>query len=143
MGILLVIVFLGLSSWTLVALFRRLRRRQVSAGWWVCFGALLGCGAALGIWCGFDCEYRLGSRYRIGSFSIPVVFFHLENGAWVDFPVPRIQAWLAAFTNVVTITALAMLPLWWLSWLLHKHEIPVASGGWPRRKDTGGIKTSP
>ena len=126
MGILLVIIFLALSSWTLVALFRRLRRQHVSAGWWVAFALLCICGAALGVWCAFYCEYHVGTRFRIGSFPIPVVFFHLEDGAWVDFPVPEFQAWAAAFTDIITIIALATLPLWLVSWRHQKYERRVA-----------------
>ena len=122
MGILLVIVFLALSSWVLFALFRRLLRQRVATGWWIAFGVLIACGAALGIWCAFYCEYHVGARYRIGSFPIPVVFFHLEDGDWVDFPVPKFQAWSAVFTNVITIIALATLPLWLVSWRQHRHE---------------------
>src|SRR5205085_9222483 len=107
MGILLVFVLLGLSGWALVGLVKRLRRQHASVGSWIAFGILSGCGLALGIWSAFFCEYRMGSRYRIGGFPIPVVFFHWENGDWVDFPLPELQAWLAAFGNIVSIVALA------------------------------------
>jgi hypothetical protein len=123
MGIFIVIVFLALSSWVLVALFRRLRRQRATAGRWLAFGLLVACGIAVGIWCAFYVEYHVGSRYRIGSFPIPVVFFHLEHGDWVGFPVPKFQAWASAFANVITITALATLPLWLVSWRQHRHEI--------------------
>ncbi len=121
MGILIVIVLLALSGWTLFALFQSLRRQHAKSGSWVAFGILLACGVALGIWCAFYSEYCVGTRYRIGSFPIPVVFYHLEDGEWVDFPVPKVQAWSAAFTNVVTIAALATLPLRLVSWLQHMH----------------------
>jgi hypothetical protein len=115
MGILIVIIILTLSSWTIVALFRRLRRRHVSSGRWVVFGILVGRGAAFGIWCAFYCEYRVGTEFRIASFPIPVVFFHLEEGRWVDFPVPDFQACSAMIANIVTIIALATLPVWLVS----------------------------
>jgi hypothetical protein len=51
-----------------------------------------------------------------------MVFFHLEDGQWVDFPVPPFQAWSAAFTNIIAITALATLPLSLLLWRRHRHE---------------------
>ena len=121
MGILLVIVFLGLSSWALAALFRRLRRQRVSSRWWITFGVLFAGGVALGIWCAFV-EYRIGTRYRIGSFPIPTVFFHFENGDWVDFPVPEFQAWASFLTNVISIATLPTLPLWLASWRHHRHE---------------------
>jgi hypothetical protein len=112
MGVLIVIVFLSLSSWSLIALFQRLRRQRVSLGWWIAFGVLFICGAVVGYWCAFNFEYSVGARHRIASFPIPVVFFHFEDGAWVDFPVPTVQAYAAMFTNIVTIIALATLPLW-------------------------------
>lgn len=114
----IVIIFLALSSWTIVALFRRLRRQRVSTGCWVAFGILFGCGAALGIWCAFYCEYHVGREMRIGSFPLPIVFFHLEEGRWVDFPVPEFQAWSAMLANIIAIIALATLPLWLVSWRL-------------------------
>jgi hypothetical protein len=86
------IVFLALSSWSLIALFRRLRRQRATSGRWLAFGILAVCGVAVGIWRAFHVEYLIGSRYRIGSFPIPIVFFHLEDGQWVDFPVPEFQA---------------------------------------------------
>jgi len=129
MGILLVTVFLTLSSWAVVALLRRLRRQHASTGWWVAFGVLVVCGTALGIWCAFYCEYHVGTRYRIGSFPIPTVFFHLEDGDWVDFPVPMFQGLATAFTNVITIIALATLPLWLVSWWRHRHEAAELQSG--------------
>ncbi len=122
MGSFIVIAFLAPSSWTLIALVRRLRRERVSTAWWLTFSALATVGLTLGVWCAFHVEYHLGSRYRIASFPIPIVFFHLEGGQWVDFPVPEFQAWAAVFTNVITITALATLPVWLVSWRQHRHE---------------------
>jgi hypothetical protein len=115
MALLLVIIFLALSSWAVVVLFRRLKHQHASAGWWVVLGLLVASGTALGIWCAFYCEYHVGTSYRIAGFPIPVVFFHLEDGTWVDFPVPEFQAWSAVFTNIITIIALVTLPLW-LAW---------------------------
>ena len=129
MGIIFIIVFLGSSSWTLVALCRRLRRQHTGIGWWIAFGILVAFGVTVGIWCAFYCEYPVGTRYRIASFPIPIGFFHLEDGEWVDFPVPKFQAWSAAFTNVITITALATLPLWLVSWRQHRRKRrEIASG---------------
>ena len=115
MGILIVILFLALSVWTFVALFRRLHRQHASRGLWFAFSVLAASGVAVGIWCALYCEYHLGARFRIGSFPIPVVFFHFEDGQWVDFPVPAFQAWLAVAANIITITALATLPVWLVS----------------------------
>ncbi len=122
MGIFIVIIFLALSCWELVALLQRLRLQRATPGLWIAFGVLVACGLAVGIWCAFHVEYHLGSRFRFGGFPIPVVIFHLEDGRWIDFPVPEFQAWAAAFTNVITMTALATLPLWLVSWRQQRHE---------------------
>jgi hypothetical protein len=121
-GMLFVLAFLAGSSWALVSLVRRLRREQAGPRRWVAFALLVVFGFSVGAWCAFRCEYPLGAHYRIGSFPLPVVFFHLEDGQWVDFPVPRFQALSAALTNVITITALATVPVWLLLWRQHRYE---------------------
>jgi len=121
-GMLFVVAFLTGSSWALVSLVRRLRRKCAGTRWWIAFVILVVIGLSVGFWCAFHCEYPLGAHYRIGSFPLPVVFFHLEDGKWVDFPVPEFQAWSATFTNIITITALATVPLWLLSWRHYTHE---------------------
>jgi hypothetical protein len=126
-GILFVLIFLAASIWALASLVWRLRRARAGRQWWVFLVALTVIGIAIGIWCAFHVEYHLGARYRIGSFPLPVVFFHLEDGQWVDFPVPKFQAWAAAFTNVITITALTTVPVWLLSWRRHRHEHTTTS----------------
>jgi hypothetical protein len=105
-----------------VSLVRRLRRERARAQWWVGIALLSVIGIAVGIWCAFHFEYHLSARYRVGSFPLPVVFFHLEDGRWVDFPVPEIQASAAAITNVITITALATLPILAFSRRQHRHQ---------------------
>jgi hypothetical protein len=118
----LAILFLGLSIWALVALFRRLRRQSVSLSWWAAFSFLIACGIGLGIWCALYSEYPLGTRFRFGSFPIPAVIFHLEDGNWVDFPLQQFWLWTVVFANIITITALATLPLWLASRKKEKHE---------------------
>jgi hypothetical protein len=99
-----------------------LRRQGATAGRWLAFSFLAACGIAAGIWCAFYVEYHIGSRYRIGGFPIPIVFFHLEDGQWVDFPVPTFQLWATVFTNIIAITALATLPVWLVSLGQHRDE---------------------
>jgi hypothetical protein len=119
---LLAIVFLGLSIWLLVALFRRLLRQRVGPSWWSAFVFLIACGVGMGIWCAFYCEYPVGSHFRFGSFPIPAVIFHLEDGNWVDFPLETFWLWLVVFVNIITITAIATFPLWLASWRKQRHE---------------------
>ena len=119
---LFVVALLAGSAWALVSLVRRLRRERAGIRWWIALVIMVSVGVPAGIWCAFHCEYHWGEHYRVGSFLLPVVFFHLEDGQWVDFPVPKLQALSAAFTNIITITALATVPLWLVSWRQHRHE---------------------
>ena len=112
MGLLVTLFCLALSSLIVVALFRRLQGQHVHGGLWVAFYLLVACGAAIGVWCTFYYEYRLGTRTRLAGFPIPINFFRFEDGQWTDFPAPRIQAWLAAFTNIAASVVLTTLPLW-------------------------------
>jgi hypothetical protein len=116
MGFLVVIIVFALSGWSIIALFRRLRRVHAGLGLWSAFAALIVVGAAIGFWCSFHCEYHAREDFRVASFPIPIVFFRLEEGNWVDYPVPDYQVWPTAVTNILAITALATLPLWLLPW---------------------------
>lgn len=127
MGPLALIFVLGLftpCTLAIVSLMRRLRRKRASAPWWIAFIALASIGVAAGGWCAFHFEYRLNDHYCVASFPLPVVFFHLEDGQWVDFPVPPFQAWASIFTNIIAITSLATSPLWVLSCWQQRHEPP-------------------
>jgi len=128
-GMLSVLVVLAGSCCALGALVRRFHREQASSRRWISFISLVVIGLLVGAWCAFQCEYPLGAHYRIGSFPLPIVFFHLEDGQWVDFPVPKFQATLAACTNILAITALATVPLWLLTWRRQSHDHTMAQPG--------------
>ena len=106
----------------LVSLVRQLSRKRASVQWWIAFFTLALVGILAGIWVAFHFEYSLGTRSRLGSFPIPIVLFRLEDGQWTDFPVPAFQAWASVFTNIITITAFALLPVWVASWRHHRHS---------------------
>jgi hypothetical protein len=93
MSVLFAMLLLIISVWGILALFFRLRRQDVSAAWWATLAVLMVCGMALGVWCALYCEYPVGTKYRVGSFPIPVVIFHMEEGNWVDFPLDTFFAW--------------------------------------------------
>src|ERR1039457_2699178 len=111
MGFLIIIALLALSSWMLFATVERLRQRHASQAWWLAFYGFAIVGAVLGYWLAFHFEYQASSQLRFFSFPIPVNFFHLEDGQWVDFPTPLVFGYPAMFTNIVAITAFAVLPV--------------------------------
>ncbi len=132
MGILIVATFFVCSLWLLISLLRRLRRIGFGGFWWLGLAVMLSLGSLAGYWCAFHFEYQAGARYRIGSFPIPVVFFHLEDGQWVDFPVPEFQAWATVYTNILMVAAVFALPHWCaLLWLERRQLRALAEQGSP------------
>jgi hypothetical protein len=111
MGFLIVIALLALSSWGVFATFQRLHRTHASGAWWFAFGVLAVIGLAAGCWLAFGFEYHVSPRMRYVSFPMPLAFFHLEDGRWVDFVTPPHVMYLGMVANVVAIVAVALLPL--------------------------------
>ncbi len=117
MALIFILLLFFLSLWSLIALLRRLRRLHGGPVLWLAFVILVSAGAAVGFWCSFYGEYHTREDFRIASFPIPIVFFHLEDGNWIDFPVPDYQVWPTAITNILIVTALSAVPLWLLLWI--------------------------
>ena len=122
MGLVIVIAVLALSCWLLFATFRRLRRRHAGRSWWFAFSGFAVAGVALGYWLAFHAEYQVSPTMRFLSFPIPLCFFHLEDGQWVDFPTPGFVAYPGLATNIVAVTALAVLPVLVASLFSHRGQ---------------------
>jgi hypothetical protein len=110
-GFLIVIAMLGLSSFGIFSTVRRLRRCRVGRSWWRAFGVLSLVGVVGGWWLAFHLEYQPSARVRFVSFPMPVAFFHLEDGQWVDFVTPWYVMYPGLVANIVATTALTVLPL--------------------------------
>lgn len=111
MGLVIIFALLLGSGWILVVIFPRLPARRAEIAWWVAFCILVVVGVGIGHPLGFDFEHSVSPNLRVVSFPIAVSFFHFENGHWVDFLSPDWLAYPAAFTNLVVVTAFAVLPL--------------------------------
>ena len=48
---------------------------------------------------------------RFVSFPIPIAFFHLEDGHWIDFVTPAYVMYPGLVANIVAIVATSVLPL--------------------------------
>src|SRR6185369_43925 len=120
MGLIIIVVILAVSIWTLFATFRRLRRNSVSSAWWLAFSFHAIVGLMIGCWLAFRFEYQVSPTMRFASFPIPLCFFHFEDGQWVDFPTPPIVMFPGLFANVVAIIALATLPVLVGSLFIHR-----------------------
>jgi hypothetical protein len=130
MGFLIVIALFALSAWGVFATFRRLHRMRASRVWWFVFASLLVIGLSAGSWLAFSFEYQVSPTMRYFSFPMPLAFFHLEDGRWVDFVTPPYVMYPGLFANVIAIVAVVLLPLLLASLVSgrrHKpHETPSA-----------------
>lgn len=111
MGIIFVILLLALSFWSIFATFRRVRHTHVGRSWRIAFAVLTVIGLVVGSWMAFNFEYQISSRMRYVSFPMPLGFFHLEDGQWVDFVTPPYVMYPGLVANVIAIVAIKLLPL--------------------------------
>ncbi len=111
MGLIAVTVLLALSVWGILATVRLLRRTGAGRGWWNAFVLLLALGLGAGTWFAFCFDYHVSPEMRCASFPVPLAFFHLEDGHWVDFITPPYVMYPGLVANVAAFAALALLPL--------------------------------
>jgi hypothetical protein len=110
MAPLFALTLLALASLAAFATVRGLRRSQAGPRWWGGLSLSAALGAAVGVWCGFFCEYHVIENLRVFSFPVPAGFWHLEDGDWVDYVTPA--PFLVAVCNSASVALLAVLPLW-------------------------------
>jgi heme A synthase len=110
-GLLIIFVVLGLGSWGIFTTARRLRRMSAGRWWWFAFVALLIVGIVAGSWLAFRLEYQVSPRMRVASFPLPLAFYRLEGGTWVDYVIPRFVLYPGLVANVVAIIAFTLSPL--------------------------------
>jgi hypothetical protein len=111
MGFPIVIALLALSSWSVFATFGHLRRAHAGRTWWFAFIVLTVIGLVVGCSLAFTLEYQVSPRVRSVGFPIPLAFFRLEDGQWVDFVTPPEVMYPGLIANVVAVVAFALLPL--------------------------------
>jgi hypothetical protein len=112
---LIALPLLGLSLWLIGGTFRRLQRKRAAWKWWLAYCALVVIGAIVGWRLAMDVEYQVSPTMRFASFPIPLAFFHLENGEWIDFILPPAFVYLGLAANVLSVVAAALAPLLILS----------------------------
>jgi hypothetical protein len=111
MAFILAVVLLALSAWGVLATVRRLRQTNARGAWWLTFALLMALGAVAGAWFAFRFEYQVSPDVRFVGFPVPLAFFHLEDGHWVDFIIPPYVAYPALFTDIVSFGAALLMPL--------------------------------
>jgi hypothetical protein len=120
MPFLVIVALFALSLWGVSGTFIRLRRLHAGSGWWFAFAALALVGLMAGCWLAFSFEYRVSPRMRFVSFPMPVAFFRLEEGRWIDFSTPPEIMYPGLVANVAAVVAVCLLPLLITSAILGK-----------------------
>jgi hypothetical protein len=107
MAFILAVGLLALSAWGVVATVRRFRQTGAGSAWWLAFSIL----GILGAWFAFRFEYQVSPEFRFIGFPVPVAFFHLENGNWVDFIIPPYASYPALLADTVGFGVAFLMPL--------------------------------
>ena len=122
MGFLIVTAVLALSLWAVIGTFRRLRSKHVGRNWWLLFAALAFVGVAAGSWMALRFEYQASPSVRFFSFPVPLAFFRLENGRWVDYVTPPHVLYPGVVSNIVAVVGALLLPLLLASAIFHRRS---------------------
>lgn len=111
MGFIIVIAVLALSAWAVFSTVRRLRQTNAGRPWGIAFFLLLALGCGVGAWFAFGFQSQVSPQMRLSSFPVPLVFFQLEKGTWVDFVTPPHVMYPGLVANISSFAAVALLPL--------------------------------
>ena len=111
MGFLIVIGLLALGVWAIWFTCTRLYRASVPRGYWVAFSILIAAGLVAGVWLTLFFDYQVSDRLRFAGAPMPVAFFHLEDGPWIDFVTPPYIDYPAIAANAACVAAMSVLPL--------------------------------
>jgi hypothetical protein len=109
-SLILILPVLAFDVWLLATTGKRQFKMWRQARAWPRLAGIVGLGVALGVWLARFVEYKWGAKMRVIGFPVPVCFFHLEDGNWVDFiPPPAIQ-YLGWAANLLSGLAAPFLP---------------------------------
>jgi hypothetical protein len=109
-ALILILPVLAVDVWLLATTGQKQFKIWTQARAWPCFAGAVGVGMALGVWLAFFVEYKWGSKMRVIGFPIPVCFFHLEDGQWVDFIPPAAMQYSGWTANFLSGLAAPLLP---------------------------------
>jgi len=109
-ALILILPVLAVDVWLLATTGKKQFNIWKQARAWTRLAGAAVLGAALGVWLGSFVEYKWGAEIRVAGFPIPVCFFHLENGEWVDFPLPSAMIFLGFIANFLSGLVVPLIP---------------------------------
>jgi hypothetical protein len=109
-ALILILPVLAVDVWLLATTGKKQFNIWKQARAWTRLTGAAAIGAALGVWLSSFVEYKWGAEIRVAGFPIPVCFFHLENGEWVDFPLPTAMIFLGSIANFLSGLVVPLIP---------------------------------
>ncbi len=108
--LILILPVLAFDLWLLATTGKKQFNTWRRARAWPRLAGAVALGLALGVWLAFYVEYKWGSNLRVAGLPVPVCFFHLEDGQWVDFVPPAAMQWAGCAVNLLTGLAAPFMP---------------------------------
>jgi len=109
-GLIIIVPVLAFDVWLLATTGKKQFKIWSQARAWPKLAGAAGIGVALGVWLALFVEYHWGARMRVIGFPVPVCFFHLEDGNWIDYLIPTPMQWLGAAANFLSGLAAPLIP---------------------------------
>jgi hypothetical protein len=109
-GLILILPVLVFEVWLLATTGKKQCQIWRQARAWPRLAGAAVIGLALGVWLALFVEYKWGSGMRVIGFPVPGCFFHLEDGNWVDYPLPTAMQWADCAANFLMGLAAPFIP---------------------------------
>ena len=109
-ALILILPVLAVDVWLLATTGKKQFKTWSQARAWPRLAGAAALGAALGVWLSSFVQYKWGAAIRVAGFPIPIRFFHLENGEWVDFPLPMEMMCLGCIVNFLSGIVVPLIP---------------------------------
>jgi len=109
-GLILILPLLAFDLWLLATTGKKQFQIWRRASAWPRLAGAAALGLALAVWLAFYVQYQWGSELRVIGLPVPVCFFHLEDGQWVDFVPPAPMQWAGCAVNFLTGLAAPFIP---------------------------------
>ena len=109
-GLILIFPVLAFDIWLLATTGKKQFHIWLQTRAWPRLAGVVLLGVVLGCWLSFFVEYKWGATMRVIGFPVPVCFFHLEDGNWVDFIPPPAMQFLGVAVNFLSGLPAPLLP---------------------------------
>ena len=106
----IILPVLAFDVWLLATTGKKQFKIWTQARAWPRLAGAVALGVALGVWLARFVEYKWGAGMRVIGFPVPVCFFHLEDGRWVDYLPPAPARYMGWAVNLLSGLAAPFLP---------------------------------